>query len=223
MITNISFDLWLTLIKSHPEFKLKRAEMIADSYNPKGLRAEQIDLVIRDLDKTFDLHNETYGGKIPASEMYLKILIEIGNSTESISIEDANKVRAFSDDLFIEYCPQLLNSNVFSILEEINKEGLIMNLASNTGYIEGTTLRIALDKLNILNFFSFHIFSDEINASKPSPIFFQKVYDNINTPKKNVLHVGDNIKTDYKGAIDFGFSALLIKPNYTLNDIRTRL
>ena len=223
MITNISFDLWLTLIKSHPEFKFKRAEMIADTYNPKGLKAEQIDNIIRTLDKTFDQYNETSENHMLASEMYFKILTQIGNNPESINMEDADKIKTLSDNLFIEYHPQFLNNNILSILDDLNKEGLILNLASNTGFIEGKTLRIVLDKLNISKYFSFFVFSDEINSSKPSSAFFQKVHNETGTSKKSVLHIGDNIKTDYQGAINFGFSALLIKPNYTLNDIRPRL
>ncbi|MDR2119647.1 MAG: HAD hydrolase-like protein [Tannerella sp.] len=54
--------------------------------------------------------------------------------------------------------------------------------------------------------------------------FFQQIYNRLQLPKTCVLHVGDNLKTDYKGAMDFGFKALLIKnTNYTLDDIRAAL
>ena len=100
----------------------------------------------------------------------------------------------------------------------------MLNLSSNTGFIEGETLRTTLANMGILQYFDFLIFSDEINASKPSSHFFQHVYDHIDVPKKAVLHIGDNPKADYQGAKNFGFNALLITdPNYTINDIRTKL
>lgn len=223
MITNISFDLWLTLIRSHPQFKWKRAEMLARSYNPKGYSVEQIDLLIRRMDKVFDRYNESFGKKIPASIMYQKTLSELCKNKKNIDIEEAKEVEAKANKLFIEHNPQLLNKNISFILKALKEEGKILNLASNTGFIEGTTLRIVLDKLDILKYFSFTIFSDEINTSKPSTDFFDQVQKQANVPKKNILHVGDNVKTDYQGALDFGFSALLVKQNYTLDDIRPKL
>ena len=224
MITNISFDLWLTLIKSHPSFKIQRAQMIADSYNPDGLSVSKIETYIRDQDKVFDRHNEIIGKKIPAVEMYFRILKGISRNSENVSMETAQRLEEQSNELFIEYCPQLLNDSVPYILEQLREDGYVLNLASNTGFIEGKTIRKVLEKLGILRHFLFYIFSDEVNASKPSPHFFQRVYDEINVQKNQVLHIGDNPKTDYKGALDFGFEALLItNTNYTLNDVKSRL
>lgn len=223
MITNISFDLWLTLIRSHPQFKWKRAEMLANSYNPKRYSIEQIDLLIRRMDKVFDRYNESFGKKISASIMYQKILSELCEKERNIDIEEARKVETQANKLFVEYYPQLLNKHIPNILKSLCDEGKVLNLASNTGFIEGITLRKVLEKLDILKYFSFTIFSDEINTSKPSTDFFEQVQKQANVPKKNILHIGDNVKTDYQGALDFGFSALLVKQNYTLDDIRPKL
>lgn len=224
MIINVSFDLWLTLIKSHPNFKMKRAEMIADSrYNMQGLTPERIDQIIRDLDKIFDRYNETFGLKISATEMYHRVLVEVSKKKVELSKQDALQIEEQANELFIEYNPIFVNDDIPCILDYLYTNNKILNIASNTGYIEGRTLRIVLEKLQILNYFTFTIFSDEINASKPSLIFFEEVYKNINVDKKQVLHIGDNQKTDYQGAINFGFEGLLIKQNYKLDDIRARL
>lgn len=85
-------------------------------------------------------------------------------------------------------------------------------------------MRQVLSQMDILKYFKFFIFSDEIEISKPSSYFFQKVYDKVGGHKKNILHIGDNPKTDYQGAKNFGFEALLItNSNYTIDDIRTKL
>lgn len=223
MITNISFDLWLTLIRSHPQFKLKRAEMIADSCNANGLKAEQIDIIIRNMDKVFDRYNEKSGKKIPASLMYQKVLSEINKGKREINVEEAKEVERQANSLFIEYSPQFLNDDIPCILDDLKNDGKILNLASNTGFVEGVTLRKVLIKSNILKYFSFCIFSDEVQTSKPSATFFQEIYNQANVSKNKILHIGDNKKTDYQGALDFGFSALLITSNYTINDIRKRL
>ena len=224
MIKHISFDLWLTLIKSHPQFKRKRAELIADKYNSKGLDLFQIEDFIRLLDKKVDKHNETSGGKVPAREMYYRILKEICKDSDEALQDMAQSLEKASNILFQEYKPILLNEDIIPILEWLKSKDYTINLSSNTGFIEADTLRIVLDDMGLLPFFSFCIFSDEIKASKPSSVFFQQVYNKAGRAKEEVLHIGDNPLTDYKGAKGFGFEALLItEKDYTLNDIKKRL
>ncbi|MDR1896335.1 MAG: HAD family hydrolase [Prevotellaceae bacterium] len=224
MIRHISFDLWLTLIKSNPLFKKRRAELIADTYNPKGLNISQIEILIKRKDKIFDRYNEMKGTKIPAKEMYLNILTDLGSVPRNVAADHAERLTRQANELFIEYPPLLLNDNIPHILNQLNSENKILNIGSNTGFVEGQTLRKALMKLNVFHLFSFCVFSDEVKTSKPSPLFFQQIYDNIHVSKNQVLHIGDNPKTDYRGAVRFGFDALLITDtNYTLNDIKTKL
>lgn len=224
MIKNISFDLWMTLIRSHPEFKLKRAELIADTFNIKNISPKEIDSFIRSVDNVFDRYNMISGKKLSANKMYQKLLEKLVSKETSVTLDIAISLRKEADDLFGQYQPVFLNENIHQILSQLKEEGYVLNLSSNTGFIEGETLRTTLANMGILQYFDFLIFSDEINASKPSSHFFQHVYDHINVPKNAVLHIGDNPKADYQGAKNFGFNALLITdPNYTINDIRTKL
>ncbi|QIK53195.1 HAD family hydrolase [Dysgonomonas sp. HDW5B] len=223
-IKNISFDLWMTLIRSHPEFKLKRAELIADIFNIKNISPKEIDSFIRSVDNVFDRYNMISGKKLSANKMYQKLLEKLVPEETSVTLDIAISLRKEADDLFGQYQPVFLNENIPQILSQLKEEGYVLNLSSNTGFIEGETLRTTLTNMGILQYFDFLIFSDEINASKPSSHFFQHVYDHINVPKNAVLHIGDNPKADYQGAKNFGFNALLITdPNYTINDIRTKL
>lgn len=224
MIKHISFDLWLTLIKSHPQFKRKRAELIADKYNSKGFNLTQIENVIRCLDKKVDKYNETSGGKVPAREMYFRILKETCTENDDILHVQSELLERESNQLFEVYQPELLNENIIPVLEWLKDKNYTINLASNTGFIEADTLRVVLADIGLLPFFSFCIFSDEIKASKPSPVFFQEVHKKAAITKEKILHIGDNPLTDYKGAKDFGFEALLItEKDYTLNDIKKGL
>lgn len=224
MIKHISFDLWLTLIKSHPQFKRMRAELIAEFYNTKGLTAHEVDIFIRNKDKEIDKQNESTGGKLPATLMYYKILEYTCPDSEEVLMQKAAELERQSNELFIYYAPILLNENIPAILSELRQQGYTLNLGSNTGFIEADTLRVVLEKLGILQYFSFCIFSDEVKASKPSPVFFQHILDNTNLSREEILHVGDNRLTDYEGANDFGFNALLLtNSDYTLNDIKSGL
>lgn len=222
MIKHISFDLWMTLIKSNPEYKIKRAKLLIDSFGIEALSPSDVDSQIRSFDKIFDRYNELSRKKISANEMYRRVLNRILG--KEISEQEAIGFRNEADRLFLEYTPCLLNENIANMLENLKSEGYTLNLSSNTGFIEGEILRQSLTDLGIFNFFSFSIFSDEVNTSKPSSYFFQKAYDQITVSKSEVLHIGDNVKTDYQGAKSFGFEAMLITdPDYTVNDVMDQI
>jgi putative hydrolase of the HAD superfamily len=224
MIRHISFDLWLTLIKSNPLFKRKRAELIADKFYPKKMKVEQIDALIRQKDKLFDRYSELYGIKIPACRMYMSVLNAIDSQSHNVDIEDALWLTRQSNELLTDYPPQLLNEQIPDILRNLQSETESLNIGSNTGYMEGKIMRKILKNIGIYDFFTFFVFSDEIRVSKPFSGFFRSILDRTNVPKSNILHIGDNVKTDYSGALDFGFKALLItNPNYTLHDIKSKL
>lgn len=224
MIKHISFDLWMTLIQSHPEFKLKRAQLIIDMFRLKGFQAQEIDSFVRKVDKVFDRKNMISGQKLSANKMYCKVLQKVLPKTETVTEDKAIDLRKKSDELFVKYSPVFLNDNIKDILFELKESGYTLNLSSNTGFVEGDILRPVLDKMGIFNCFDFLVFSDEINASKPSSHFFEVVHKQSSVSKNEILHIGDNPKADYMGAKSFGFDALLITDdNYTLNDIRRKL
>ncbi|WP_262710197.1 HAD family hydrolase [Chryseobacterium sp. CH1] len=80
--------------------------------------------------------------------------------------------------------------------------------------MKGKTMRKFLIHENLDQYIDFHIYSDEINCSKPNPLIFQEVKNKIkdqDLPLNKILHIGDNPVADYKGAKDFGFSAHLLK------------
>jgi putative hydrolase of the HAD superfamily len=224
MIKHVSFDLWLTLIRSHPLLKRKRAEIMAEMCCLRNRDILQIEHLIKEQDKIFDRYNEMHATKIPAKEMYWRLLRKVNIKNQEPTKDDAEILMSRSNELLMNFMPVLLNENIPYMLSKLHSEGVTLNISSNTGFIEGKILRKVLKKLDIIQYFSFSVFSDEIGTSKPSGIFFQQVYNQLQLPKTAILHIGDNLKTDYKGAMDFGFKALLIKnTNYTLNDIRAAL
>lgn len=224
MIKHISFDLWMTLIQSHPEFKLRRAQLIIDMFGLKDSVDTEIDEYVRRVDKVFDRKNMISGQKLSANKMYCKVLQKVLPQSEIVTEEKALELRQKSDALFMEYSPVFLNDNIKNMLSDLKDEGYTINLSSNTGFVEGDILRPVLEKMGILRYFDFLVFSDEINASKPSSHFFEVVHEQAAVAKNQILHIGDNPKADYMGARSFGFEALLITDdNYTLNDIKRQL
>lgn len=210
---HFSFDLWLTLIKSHPEFKAKRVELFSSFFNiDKPI--DEVTKAVKYYDDLCNTINEITGGNIDTFEIYLMILGSLNVDLNLLSKEKLNEFYIKSEELFLEYKPVIIFENVHDFFDEIKNQGKTINILSNTGFIKGTTMRKFLIHENLDQYIDFHIYSDEINCSKPNPLIFQEVKNNLpdkNLPLSQVLHIGDNPVADYKGAKDFGFSAYLLK------------
>lgn len=211
---HFSFDLWLTLIKSNPQFKSKRNLLFKDFFEVES-NIEKVNEVVRYYDVLCNNINENTGLNIDTYEIYYLILNALNIKVNDVDTKKLNLFYKETELLFLEYKPQLLFPKIDSLFDEIKAQGKTMNILSNTGFIKGYTLRKIITDYGLDQYFSFQIYSDEIGFSKPNHKTFQLVYDQINTSKqlikKEVLHIGDNSVADYNGAINFGFEAYLLK------------
>ncbi|RXM49735.1 HAD family hydrolase [Chryseobacterium sp. CH25] len=211
---HFSFDLWLTLIKSHPEFKAKRVELFSSFFNLDA-PIEVVARTVKYYDDLCNNINEITGGNIDTLEIYLMILGALTDvDAKLFNKEKLNEFYEKSEALFLEYKPVIIFENIHAFFDEIKNQGKTINILSNTGFIKGKTMRKFLIHENLDQYIDFHIYSDEINCSKPNPLIFQEVKNKIkdqDLPLNKILHIGDNPVADYKGAKDFGFSAHLLK------------
>ncbi|MDQ0780289.1 HAD family hydrolase [Chryseobacterium sp. W4I1] len=210
---HFSFDLWLTLIKSHPEFKQKRVELFT-SFFDVDKPIDKIAKTVKYYDDLCNTINEVTGGNIDTFEIYLMILGSLDVDIRQINNEKLEGFYLKSEELFLEYKPVVIFENIKEFFDHIKNQGKTVNVLSNTGFIKGRTMRKFLIQEELDQYIDFHIYSDEINISKPNPLIFQEVKNNLkdqDLPMHRILHVGDNPVADYKGAKDFGFSAHLLK------------
>jgi len=210
---HFSFDLWLTLIKSHPEFKTKRVELFV-SFFEIDRPIEEVAKVVKYYDDLCNTINEVIGRNIDTFEIYLLILGSLHVELKQIKIEKLNEFYQKSENLFLEYKPVIIFKNLNHFFSEIKNQGKTINILSNTGFIKGATMRKFLIEEDLDQYIDFHIYSDEINCSKPNPLIFQEVKNKIKNQDlmmNQILHIGDNPIADYKGAKDFGFNAYLLK------------
>ena len=211
--SHFSFDLWLTLIKSHPEFKAKRVELFSSFFDVKK-PIDEVTKVVKYYDDLCNSINEVIGGNVDTFEIYLLILNALEVDLKQVNKGILNEFYQKSEDLFLEYKPVVIFENLHQFFDEIKNQGKTINILSNTGFIKGKTMRKFLIEENLDQYIDFHIYSDELNCSKPNPIVFQEVKNlikNKDLKMNQILHVGDNPVADYKGAKDFGFNAHLIK------------
>ncbi|SDQ16326.1 putative hydrolase of the HAD superfamily [Chryseobacterium soldanellicola] len=211
--SHFSFDLWLTLIKSHPEFKAKRVELFSSFFDVRK-PIEEVAKVVKYYDDLCNTINEVIGGNVDTFEIYLLILGALNVDLKQLNKEKLNEFYLKSEELFLEYKPVVIFENLHQFFDEIKNQGKTINILSNTGFIKGTTMRKFLIGENLDQYIDFHIYSDELNCSKPNPLIFQEVKNRIKNQDMlldQILHIGDNPIADYKGAKDFGFNAHLLK------------
>lgn len=91
--------------------------------------------------------------------------------------------------------------------------------------------RPRINRLKMNHIFDSIIVSDEIGVAKPDIQFFEYSYNTIANPppKSEVLIIGDNLKSDIQGGINFGVdtcwisheneNASTVKPTYTINNL----
>lgn len=210
---HFSFDLWLTLIKSHPEFKAKRVELFSSFFNVEKPIGE-VAKAVKYYDDLCNNINEVIGGNVDTFEIYLLILNSLNVDIKQLDQANLNEFYQKSEDLFLEYKPVVIFDELHNFFDEIKNQGKTINILSNTGFIKGKTMRKFLMNENLDQYIDFHIYSDEIKCSKPNPLVFQEVKNQIRNQElqmEQILHIGDNPIADYKGAKDFGFSAHLLK------------
>ena len=212
-IKHISFDLWLTIIKSNPNFKPKR-NIFFREYFKIDKTIEEVNLSVRKFDVLINNMNERTGLNVNVLEIYYLILNDLG---KDISLIDKKEVENFiieSSEILYDNMPLLIDDNIHLKLKEIIENDISCNILSNTGFIEGLYLRKIIEYYDLSSFFLFQIYSDECGYSKPNNLIFQLMYDKVNThrlvQKCSVIHIGDNITSDYNGAINFGINAKLI-------------
>ena len=217
---HISFDLWLTLIKSNPEFKNKRNLLFKDFFGiDKPI--DEVAAVIRKFDVLTNSINEKVCCNFNTYEIYYLILDALGIDIEKYSGDDLDAFYIRTEELLMEYKPLLLSDDIQRTLASIHERGITMNILSNTAFIKGSSLRKILSHYGLTDYFTFQAYSDETGYSKPGTEMYQYAYTEIlksaAIQKHEILHVGDNRISDYNGAKRFGFDAYLIT-NQTINE-----
>lgn len=212
MINHISFDVWLTLIRSNQTFKSLLNELMIDSFDVKK-DAQFVDSVFRKNDRIFTKINEITGKNLDSNEMLLVILAQLDVAIEKINEEQLEKFNLQLLELFWKNPPILIEEKFPLIAEKLFQSGITLSILSNTGFIHGKNLKHLFDYFGFGQYFSFQCYSDEENLSKPSFHFFDIAYQEVlkikNVEKNQILHIGDNPIADRLGAENFGFKAAL--------------
>ena len=209
---HFSFDMWLTLIRSHPEFKEERNKWMQE-YLQLRSPLERIRGVVRQVDIDANKDSEQRGIQYSQIELFREV---VGRLQEHLPKDfDWGAFLEAQERLFLHYMPELIDPTIGELFEAIKAQGKHISILSNTAFIAGRSLRKVLVHYGLDKYFSFQLYSDELKSSKPDRSVFRKAFWEASALRplqaKDFLHIGDNPIADYQGALDAGYSALLVE------------
>ena len=234
MIDTITFDLWNTLISNTPEDALKfqeaRSQGITDAFLTYGVKMEK-EKVKKALDLTFKRCWDLWERNLDfGTEDQIKILMEFLPDFDVIPSSGLLKriEKAYTESVLIN--PSDLIKGSSEILEFLKNKKYKLGLICNTGRSPGKVLRDLLKYYQIFEYFDVLTFSDELKIRKPDPQIFHFTLNGLKSKSSDCVHVGDELKTDVKGAKDAGMIAVHfnktidfygeIQPDYRIKELK---
>lgn len=207
----ISFDLWHTIIKPNRAFRVQRVAALAKVLDQTP--SPELEKLMLDTDQELDLQTDATGRQFGCITR-TQILAQRLHYVKPIDFE---WLYARINEAFLQAPPSLIEHTFPEALQQLRDKNYKITLLSNTGFVEGKTLRLFFKDLKINNLFDLLLFSDEHDMAKPQPAFFQKIPQHFGCEAAQVLHIGDNPVADYAGALDSGMNALLFAPESNTN------
>ncbi len=147
-------------------------------------------------------------GEITRKELYYlrfeRLCAAVGFSTENENVLKLNEgyVKALSQQIF----PL---DNAFEVLDTLSKHCAVYIITNGMARVQ----RPRFEKSGLNHYVNGIFISEEMNVSKPSKLFFEKVLQDIHVKnRKDVLVVGDSLTSDMQGGRNSGLDTCLFDP-----------
>lgn len=119
----------------------------------------------------------------------------------------AAAVRAVDESL-LEFPPPLLPGAREALTELAERYPLA--IVSDTGFASSAAQDALLEREGLLDLFAARIYSMDIGHAKPRREPFAACVQALGREPGTIIHVGDNERTDVRGALDAGFRAIRV-------------
>jgi putative hydrolase of the HAD superfamily len=119
----------------------------------------------------------------------------------------AAAVRAVDDSL-LEFPPPLL-PGAREALRELSAR-FRLAIVSDTGFASSAAQDALLEREGLFGLFSARVYSMDIGHAKPRREPFEACVQALGQDPGTIIHIGDNERTDVRGALDAGFRAIRV-------------
>lgn len=204
--TAITFDFWNTLAAERPGYMRQlRIERMLDLLAEAGHEVSVASLSAA-IDSAFEQHWHSWhdNTQFLAADGLDHALAEIGVSP---SPPLRSELRAAFElegvNLELDAAPGIVEA-----LESLRSQGVAVGIICDVGFTPSVRLRSFLESSDLLDYFDYWSFSDEVGHYKPSPVIFEHALTGLGAAPANAAHVGDLRRTDVAGARSFGMRAI---------------
>lgn len=214
IIQAVSFDVWKTLLHGNKKYTNRRMRTIFDVLGHRGIPTDNLVQAYRATRHEIDLAAERSGLDMGLAEYVVAIYKHLGMSAERPSAEIVRYLQSVMawQRLDPDYLPALTEPDLLKTLATLRDKGYKIGLLSNTGMDSRSVMVPLLDKLGILQFVDSAVFSSELGIAKPNPGMFAELANRLGVDVSEMIHIGDNRRADYDGALQAGAWAALYEP-----------
>lgn len=209
MIRAVTFDYWDTLYEggAHPERVALRRTAVGALLGAYGreLPEEQVRALYeasgREADRWWSEEHRGY-----TTLERLRWILEHAAVTP---LENCRHVAAAVDavDNALLMLPPAMLPGAWQTLRTMSRHATLA-VISDTGFASGRAQDRLLEKDGARKLFAATIYSMDIGHAKPRPEIFAAAVETLGVPPHEIIHVGDNERTDVRGALAAGFRAV---------------
>jgi putative hydrolase of the HAD superfamily len=211
-IRAVTFDLWETLLFESDGASQRRADArcknLAQALNSLGVQVslEEMSAAVSETVSSLISIWSTNRDVAYIDQIRLIIKKATRHSLE-LKQEWINElIPAYTSNVL--KVPPYLNPEARKALKGLKKRNKLIGLICNTGLTPGIGLRKFLADESVSKYFDLMIFSEEIGIRKPDPRIFHLAAQRLGVQPREIVHVGDNLKTDVWGAKNAGLKAI---------------
>ena len=215
----IIFDLWETIILETPELsqewhdrRVKRLTRIIQGLKPI-FSFNEIQTSYYAVQNDFR-KKQRFNQVVTPPEKQIEFILE------RLGLVGSQFPREICDQLLQDYISvaldplPLLAPSAKYILRILCSQEYEIGLVSNTASTPGSVMREILNRLDIRQFFSFMLFSDEVGYPKPHRAIFKEIFNYLADCKpEELVFIGNDYRADICGAKEAGITTVWLCNN----------
>jgi putative hydrolase of the HAD superfamily len=208
----VTFDVWETLLLEKNGWNMKRTNArcnnLARAFERLGIKVsvEQIAFAFREMTSWLSGFWETNRDVTHVDQIRF-IVKTASRGLVTMKEEWADQLSSAYVSALFEV-PPYLNPDAPKVLQQLKDKNKLIGIICNTGLTPGFGLRRFLTKEGLAKYFDVMLFSDEVEIRKPDSKMFQIAAQKLQVRPYQIVHIGDNLKSDVWGAGNAGLRTL---------------
>lgn len=207
----ITFDYWDTLYHGHvlPERVRFRQEALHGLLSALGRKLEWPEFEAlyiesgREAERWWREESRGYHTRDRIRWMLRRLELDAPDDSEHLAAAVA------AVDEALTRWPAPLLSGVSDVVQTLSGVARLA-IVSDTGFASGTAQNVLLERDGLLEYFAVTTYSMDLGHAKPRREPFEHTLQALGIRPEEALHVGDNERTDVRGALEAGMRAVRV-------------